>query len=132
MVTQTYVYMSGACGKVSISSRNGPCSNPASGKIHYGTPSLLFLGAVFVKQCLEAVHRQGLSVGWSGWFVILIAHLLHQRLLPAIINFLSQSNEGSTRKKSGCIVLTSLPVFEIVFPTSIVLYHQCCAALSCL
>ena len=29
-------------------------------------------------------------------------------------------------------VLASLPVFEIVFAASIALYHQCCAALSCI
>ena len=68
MVTLTYVYMSGACGKVSISSRNGPCSNPASGKIHYGTPSLLFLGAVFVKQCFGGGASAGL-VSRVEWMV---------------------------------------------------------------
>ena len=34
-------------------------------------------------------------------------------------------------KKSGCTILANLPVFEIVFSASIVLYHHCCAALSC-
>ena len=43
--------MSGACGKVTISGRNDPCSNPASGKIHYGTPSLLFGCCVCETQC---------------------------------------------------------------------------------
>ena len=65
----------------------------------------------------------------SGWIAILIAYL-HQRLLLAIINFLGLSDEGSSPKESGCTVLASLPVFELVFTASIVLYHQCCAALS--
>ena len=37
----------------------------------------------------------------------------------------------SSPKKSGCTILANLPVFEIVFAASIVLYHHWCAALSC-
>ena len=37
----------------------------------------------------------------------------------------------SSSTKSGCTILVNLPVFEIVFAASIVLYHHCCAALSC-
>ena len=55
---------------------------------------------------------------------------LYQGILPGIINLMSLSDEGSSPKKSGCIVLASLPVFEIMFAASIVLYRQCCAALS--
>ena len=36
------------------------------------------------------------------------------------------------QKKSECTILANLSVFEIVFATSIVLYHHCCAALSCI
>ena len=61
-------------------------------------------------------------------FAILILYL-HQRLLPAIINFLSLSDEGSSPKESGCTILASLPLFEIVLAASIVLHHQCYAAL---
>ena len=57
---------------------------------------------------------------WNGWFAILIAYL-YQRLLPAIINFLSLSDESFSPKESGCTVLASLPIFEIVFAASIVL-----------
>ena len=56
----------------------------------------------------------------DGWFAILIKYL-YQRLLPAIINFLSMSDEGSSPKESGCTVLASLPIFEILFVASIVL-----------
>ena len=62
---------------------------------------------------------------------------LHHSVLPAlIIDFLSQSDENFYSntflpKKSRCAILANLPVFEIVFAASIVLYHQCCAALSC-
>ena len=61
-------------------------------------------------------------------------YLYHSSLLPAIIDFLSQSDENSTTiftKKSGSTILANLPVFEIVFAANIVLYHHCCAALSC-
>ena len=57
---------------------------------------------------------------WNGWFAILIAYL-YRRLLPAIINFLSLSDESSSPKESGCTVLASLPIFEILFAASIVL-----------
>ena len=36
------------------------------------------------------------------------------------------------QKKFECTILANLSVFEIVFATSIVLYHHCCAALSCI
>ena len=37
----------------------------------------------------------------------------------------SLSDEGSSPKESGFIVLTSLPVFKIIFAAIIVVYHQC-------
>ena len=49
---------------------------------------------------------------------------LDQRLLPAIINFLCLSDEDSPPKNSRCVVLESLPAFEIVFAASILLYIQ--------
>ena len=57
---------------------------------------------------------------WRGWFTILIVYL-HQRLLHAIINFLSLRDEGFSSKESGFTGLASLSLFEIVFTTSIVL-----------
>ena len=47
----------------------------------------------------------------SSIFWVLVMRVLHQKNLT---------------------VLESLPLFEIVFAVSVVLYHQCCAALSCI
>ena len=56
MVTPISSQVSGARGKVTIFSRYGPCSSPASGKIHYGRPSLLFgypvCETVFLRWCI--------------------------------------------------------------------------------
>ena len=60
---------------------------------------------------------------------------LHHSLLPDLIDFLSQSDENFChhlhQKKSACIILANLPVFEILFAANIVLYHHCCTTLSC-
>ena len=48
-------------------------------------------------------------------------HVSSSETIPAIINFLSMSDEGSSPKESGCAVLASLPKFEIVFAASIAL-----------
>ena len=59
MVTPLSGQTGGACGKVSIFNRYGPYSSPASGKIHYGTPSLLF-GYAVLKQCFGGGASAGL------------------------------------------------------------------------
>ena len=59
---------------------------------------------------------------------------LHHSLLPAIIVFLSQSDENfyhHRHQKNVRTILANLPVFEIVYSASIVLHYHCCAALSC-
>ena len=83
---------------------------------------------------------RGLSVGYrhnanklntvvgAEWMVFHSARkYLHQRLLPAITNSLSLSDEDSNhhlhQKKSGRTTLVNLPVFEIVFADIIGLYH---------
>ena len=58
---------------------------------------------------------------------------LHHSLLPAIIDFLSQSNENFYRhlhQKNLDVPFWQIyqQVFEIVFFVSIVLYHHCCVS----
>ena len=38
----------------------------------------------------------------------------------------------SSSEKSGCTIFANLPVFEIIFTASIVLYHYCFTALFCI
>ena len=64
----------------------------------------------------------------AEWMVFHSARkYLHQRLLPAITNFLSLNDESSNhhlhQKKSGRTTLVNLPVFEIVLADIIPLYH---------
>ena len=87
---------------------------------------------------LEAADRHGLSVGYGSnnnklrireRVERMVCHFdcvsLSEAILLAIINFLSLSDESSSPKESRCPILENLPVFEIVFAISIVLYQKC-------
>ena len=106
---------------------------------------LCCLDTLFVKQCFGNSTPQGLSVSCGSknnrlrekemveWMVCHSDRkYLHQIQLPAIMNLRSLSDENSSPKKSGCTVLASLRVFEIVFIASNVLYNQCCSTLTCI
>ena len=57
---------------------------------------------------------------------------LHHSLFSAISKSEWWDLPPSTPKNSVCTILANLPVFETVFAASILLYHDCCAALSCI
>ena len=87
---------------------------------------------------LEVLHQQSLSVdygsnnnmlkiSWKGG--VDICHSDWHKVSTCNDQFSGSEWQRFFTKKSGCTILASLTVFEIVIATSIVLYnHQCCAA----
>ena len=117
------------------------CSSPASGKV------LLLNGYCWWNSVLKALHCQELSVGYGSndnrlriggiieWMVCCSDYkYLPQRLLPVIINFLSQSDEDSYYHlhQKNLNIPKIYQYLKLCFAARIVPYHHFCAALYCI